>query len=234
MTQQSAPAMRLERFPNTGKLVQLSKSAVLSTQATKAYLPVCRRNAVLPRPSVIWIYPPLLLFHLGFQTIQRCAPESLVVRKPVADQRQRFGVEAAVTGRALPARADQAGGVQEANMFGYGGPAHAEVPGNAAHCLLTAAENAEDFPAGRVGDGTEYGVALTLRFGNHSVTNKVAAGCPVVKVDANRPGTSFTIAPIWQQPACATSCIPCSRGLTSNSGRRSRVSGVRRLSAPLL
>jgi hypothetical protein len=51
--------------------------------------------------------------------------------------------------------------------------AHAEIAGDAADGLLSIAEDAEDFAAGGVGEGTKDDVASLAVFRNHTVTRNV-------------------------------------------------------------
>jgi hypothetical protein len=114
----------------------------------------------------------LLFLDVFFEVVQGLAPEHLVIIDPFVDDAQGLGVEATKAGCALLLGDDEAGSVEKSQVLGDGGAAHAEVARDASHGLTAAAEDPEDFTAGRVGDGTEDGFVLPAVLSNHRVTNE--------------------------------------------------------------
>lgn len=68
-------------------------------------------------------------------------------------------------------------------MLGNGRATHAEIPCDAANCLLAATKDVKDFPASGIGNGPEDNVTVFAFIRNHTVSLNVTKWFPCVKYD---------------------------------------------------
>jgi hypothetical protein len=118
--------------------------------------------------------PRVLGFDEGFQVGEAGAPEAAVLLDPGIDGAERFGAELVHTVTTFAVLADQMCAAEQAQMLGDCWAGDRERFGDLSGGLAAAAEEIEDGPAGRIGEGLEGCLRCSDRgICNRTVTHNV-------------------------------------------------------------
>ena len=118
---------------------------------------------------VLHLLPGVGLFQISGQRIELLLPKTTVALDPFGGVLHGFGVQAASADAPVFLLAEQAGALEDAEVFGDSRQGHFKGCGEFADGQLAPGEASEDGPAGGVGEGAEGGVQLGAGLLNHKV-----------------------------------------------------------------